>query len=113
VAKYWFQKPRFVRKRPAITIRTYILWFIIGSMGAHRFYLGFWRSGLVYVAYLIVTSILEFGILEKMTSVPWEVKQNISYGFTGFLWFVLFIDVFLIRGLIDKANQKFSNVEVF
>jgi len=113
MGKYWFEKPRFVRKRPAYTMRTYILWFILGSIGMHRFYLGYWRTGLAYIAYLTVTLIIELSILDKMPSLSWETRENISLSFTGFIWTILFIDVFLIRGLIDRANEKFTAAQAF
>ena len=79
----------------------------------HRFYLGYWRIGLAYIAYLIVTLFIEFTVLDQIPSLSWETKENISLAFTGFIWVILFIDVFLIRGLIDKANEKFSTALAF
>jgi TM2 domain-containing membrane protein YozV len=79
----------------------------------HRFYLGYWRTGLAYIVYLVVTLFIEFIVLDQIPSLSWEAKENISLGFTGFIWVILFIDVFLIRGLIDKANEKFSAVQAF
>ncbi|MYA66811.1 MAG: TM2 domain-containing protein [Gammaproteobacteria bacterium] len=35
----------------------YVLWFFLGSLGAHRFYLGRWRSAIVLILLLLLAII--------------------------------------------------------
>lgn len=70
----------------------YLLWFFVGSLGGHRFYLG--RTGSA-IALLSIT------VLSVLLTV-------ILIGFFGFfvvgLW--VLIDAFLIPGMITDSNNK-------
>lgn len=70
----------------------YLLWFFVGSLGGHRFYLG--RTGSA-IALLSIT------VLSVLLTV-------ILIGFFGFfvvgLW--VLIDAFLIPGMITDNNNK-------
>lgn len=72
----------------------YLLWFFLGTLAVHRFYLGASKSALVMLAMWLV-----FGALSGMT-----------LGIFGFLLLIpgiwLFLDLFLIPGIVrDKNNE--------
>jgi TM2 domain-containing membrane protein YozV len=75
----------------------YLLWFFLGYIGAHRFYLGKTMSGLAMLA-------LSAAIL---------VLTLLSFGFLGFLWFVVavwwFIDALLIPGIVAGRNARIAD----
>lgn len=70
----------------------YLLWFFVGWLGGHRFYLGRTGSGIA----MLIISVL---------SVPLSL---VAIGFLGFaligLW--VLIDAFLIPGMITAENNK-------
>ncbi|PXA99972.1 hypothetical protein DMC47_00460 [Nostoc sp. 3335mG] len=82
------------KKNPIIA---YVLWFFLGYAGIHRFYLGKVLSGLVML--LLSGSIL--------------VLTLISFGFLGFLWFIVglwwLIDALLIPGMIAGRNSRIAD----
>ena len=61
------------------TVVAYLLWFFLGGLGIHRFYLGRPISGIFYL--------LTLG---------------------GFLGIGCFIDLFLIPGMVRQENAKMS-----
>ena len=67
------------------TLVAYLLWAFLGGLGAHRFYLGRWMSGLVYLGLFVV------GLL----------TGGIGYILTGVL---LFIDMLAIPNMVRTAN---------
>lgn len=72
----------------------YLLWFFLGTLAVHRFYLGATKSALV-----MLTMWLVFGALSGAT-----------FGVFGFLLLIpgiwLFLDLFLIPGITrDKNNE--------
>lgn len=74
------------------TLTSYLLLIFLGSLGIHRFYLGETITGAIQ---------LTLNVLGWLTFLF----------FIGFLfWFVLgvwiFVDLFLIPGLIEKNNRK-------
>lgn len=75
----------------------YILWFFLGYIGAHRFYLGRPVSGLIMLALSAVTLVLSF----------------VSFGVLGFLWVVVglwwLIDVLLIPGMAAGSNSRIAD----
>ena len=75
----------------------YILWFFLGYVGAHRFYLGRPLSGLIMLALSAVTLVLSF----------------VSFGVLGFLWFVVglwwLIDALLIPGMAAGRNSRIAD----
>jgi TM2 domain-containing membrane protein YozV len=70
----------------------YLLWFLLGSLGAHRFYLKRYGSG---AAILIIT----------LLSIPLSM---VGVGMFGFfvvgLW--VFVDLFLIPGMTRDYNNR-------
>jgi TM2 domain-containing membrane protein YozV len=66
---------------------TYLLWFFLGSLGVHRFYLGRWVSGLVILA----CTALAF----------------ITAGLTGLVsGLYLLWDLFTIPGKVRRHNER-------
>jgi TM2 domain-containing membrane protein YozV len=68
----------------------YLLWFFVGGFGGHRFYLGQMGTGAAQLALLI------FGWIPLFAG--WAV-----------LGISLFIDLFLIPGMIQEQNMKLVN----
>ena len=61
----------------------YLLWFFLGTLGVHRFYLGQWATGLVMLV-CTVLSVVTFGIsllvtgvymLWDMVTIPGKVQR--------------------------------------
>ncbi len=61
---------------------TYLLWFFLGMLGAHRFYAGSKKTGFVQLALLI-------SIVGWLVLIPW-----------------LIADLFLIPGIVREHNMK-------
>ncbi|MBU1307357.1 MAG: TM2 domain-containing protein [Alphaproteobacteria bacterium] len=78
-------------------VAAYVLWFFLGYVGAHRFYLGRPLSGFVMLALSAVTLLLSF----------------VSFGILGFLWFVVglwwLVDALLIPGLAADRNSRIAD----
>ncbi|KKB09960.1 TM2 domain-containing protein [Devosia chinhatensis] len=75
----------------------YVLWAFLGYVGAHRFYLGRPLSGMFMLMLSSITLILTF----------------VSFGFLGFLWFIVglwwLIDALLIPGIAAGRNQRIAD----
>lgn len=75
----------------------YVLWFFLGYVGAHRFYLGRPISGLLMLAFSAVTLVLTLA----------------SFGLLGFLWFIVglwwLIDALLIPGIAAGSNSRIAD----
>lgn len=78
-------------------LAAYVLWFFLGYVGAHRFYLGRPLSGFVMLALSAVTLLLTV----------------VSFGVLGFLWFVVglwwLIDALLIPGIAARRNADIAD----
>ena len=78
-------------------LAAYVLWFFLGYIGAHRFYLGRPLSGLIMLALSAVTLVLSL----------------VSFGVLGFLWFVVglwwLIDALLIPGIAAGRNSRIAD----
>ena len=72
----------------------YVLWFFLGGLGVHRFYLGRIGSGIA----MAVISVLSW------------ITVYIGIGFIGLvvigIWWLL--DAFLIPGITTRANQELA-----
>lgn len=77
-------------------LAAYVLWFFLGYIGAHRFYLGRPLSGFIMLAISGVTLLLTV----------------VSFGVLGFLWFAIglwwLIDALLIPGIAAGRNSKIA-----
>ena len=75
----------------------YLLWFFLGYVGAHRFYLGRPVSGLIMLILSAVTLVLTL----------------VSFGFLGFVWAVVglwwLIDALLIPGIVAGRNTRIAD----
>lgn len=75
----------------------YVLWFFLGYVGAHRFYLGRPISGVIMLAFSAVTLLLTL----------------VSFGVLGFLWFAVglwwLIDALLIPGIAASRNTRIAD----
>jgi TM2 domain-containing membrane protein YozV len=69
---------------------SYLLWFFLGYLGAHRFYLGRTGSGLVQLLLAL------FGWLPFLTG--WALLL---------VWWV--VDAFLIPGIATKENMRIAD----
>lgn len=78
-------------------LAAYVLWFFLGYVGAHRFYLGRSVSGLLMLALSAVTLVLTL----------------VSFGFLVFLWFPIslwwLIDALLIPGIVAGRNSRIAD----
>lgn len=70
----------------------YLLWFFVGGLGGHRFYLGRVGSGIV----MLIITLLSFLLMIVFIGV-------FGLAFVG-LW--LLIDAFLIPGMVTDHNNK-------
>jgi len=75
----------------------YLLWFFLGYVGAHRFYLGRPISGFLMLALSAVTLLLTF----------------VTLGLLSFLWFAVglwwLIDALLIPGMAAGSNTRIAD----
>jgi TM2 domain-containing membrane protein YozV len=81
------------KKSPVVA---YVLWFFLGYVGAHRFYLGRPLSGFLMLALSAITLVLSL----------------VSFGFLAFLWVVVglwwLIDAVLIPGIVGSRNRRIA-----
>lgn len=75
----------------------YLLWFFLGYVGAHRFYLGESLSGFVMLAFSAAVLLLTL----------------VSFGVLGFLWALVglwwLIDALLIPGIAAGRNSRIAD----
>jgi TM2 domain-containing membrane protein YozV len=72
----------------------YLLWFFLGGFGAHRFYLGESGTGaaiLIITLGSILLSVVFIGVLTIWISIIW-----------------IFVDLFLIPGMVQKYNNQLA-----
>ena len=74
----------------------YVLWFFLGSLGAHRFYLG--RTG-------SAVGMLVLFILGWMT--VWALGLGLIFLIPLGIW--LLVDIFLIPGMVTQQNDRLIN----
>lgn len=71
----------------------YVLWFFLGWLGAHKFYLGQTTQG---ISYLILTGLF------------WTTSLfGIGFLFGLLLCIALLIDLFTIPGRVDRVNRGY------
>lgn len=75
---------------PKSMVVAYVLWFFLGQLGVHRFYLGKTTTGIVQAA---------------LTVIGWlTVIMFIGWAFLAVLWIWLIVDLFLIPGMSNGAG---------
>lgn len=83
------QAPMYVRNQKEVGI-AYLLWLVLGSIGAHRFYLGMNGSAAVMLA---------------LTVIGWAtVILLVGFVFLAVVWTWVVVDAFLMPGLVRRAN---------
>jgi TM2 domain-containing membrane protein YozV len=77
---------------------SYVLWFFLGNLGIHKFYLRQTGMGVLYLCLGLVgwvTSFLVFG-----------------FAFLGVLWIMMIVDLFLIPGRVRTLNAQLAPTAV-
>lgn len=84
---------RYDANKKSIVV-AYLLWFFVGSLGGHRFYLGRIMSAIILLILTIVCFIITFATL----------------GLGGFVFLVpglwLLVDLFLVPGITSAQNNQ-------
>lgn len=71
-------------------VLTYVLWFFLGSLGIHKFYLGHNTAGITY----LVLSVIGW-------ATSWLL---VGFAVLAVVAVLLFVDIFLIPGHVRQAN---------
>ena len=91
-------EPPAPTEQPYVSRKTmgtaYLLWFFLGGVSAHRFYLGYRASAIIQ---LLLTPISYAMMMSKSPS------GLLTMPIAG-LW--VLIDAFLIPGMVNKANER-------
>jgi TM2 domain-containing membrane protein YozV len=85
-------EPRYVARKTMGT--AYLLWFFLGGLSAHRFYLGFRVSAIIQML------LTPFGYAMLLSKSPAGLLLVPAAG----LW--ILADAFLIPGMVAKANDR-------
>jgi TM2 domain-containing membrane protein YozV len=85
-------RPVFVREKSLGT--AYLLWFFVGGLSVHRFYLGFAASGVIQVTLVVLAYALIFS------------KSPVGLALLAGWAVWLFADAFLILAMHRKANER-------
>ena len=96
----------------------YVLWFALGWLGAHRIYVGKWKSAIcmavVFIAAVtttVKTALFAYGLAlsngESTNQTPGMIAGVIAF-FLLWLAFVLWLvsDAFLIPRWVSKCNEE-------
>ena len=85
---------RSIHLREKTLFTAYLLWFILGQLSAHRFYLGRMSAGIAQVCLWLVSCLMLVG--------------GFTPGFVGLLANAVWVigDAFLMPGLVRKANER-------
>lgn len=73
-------------------VLTYVLWFFLGSLGIHKFYLGHNKAGITY----LVLSVIGW-------ATSWLL---VGFAFLAVVGVLLLVDIFLIPGHVRQANAS-------
>ncbi len=101
------------RKRKSTTI-AYILYFFLGSIGGHKFYVGKPLMGLLYIILLGLGCVLELGGFASaydtsMTSEDISMVLVVGLLPLGLLGLMMLLDLFTIPRQIKKHEERVSN----
>lgn len=92
------------RHRRRFTPLAFLLWFVIGTAGAHRLYLGRYRSGLAIFAYSAVTSALDYFWFDL--ELPANAQDPVYWGTLIALFAFLLLDAFKLPSWVDSWNAR-------
>ncbi len=67
----------------------YLIWFFLGIFAVHRFYLGETKKALIFIASIIIGSMIQFVMVVPI------------------IWWI--VDAFLIPGLTQRYNTRLAN----
>lgn len=77
----------------------YLLWFLLGNLGVHKFYLRQTGMGLVYLG---------------LSALGWAtVWFLVGYLFLIPLWILMFIDLFTMPGRVRTVNTRMLGPRAF
>lgn len=101
------------RKRKS-TATAYILYFFLGTIGRHKFYIGKPVMGLIYIVLLSVGFLLMLGGVASAfepSATADDVSAVLGVGFLplGLLGIMMLIDLFTIPGQIKKQEDRVRN----
>lgn len=94
-------EPRAKRRRTS-----YFLWFFLGSLGGHRFYLRHIRAGFALFGYTVTMTITDYIAFEFFPDVDFFTNQTFFWLTMIPLWIFLLTDAFKIPKWVDEFNQK-------
>lgn len=84
---------------PKSTVVAYVLWFFLGQLGIHKFYLGKNFMGIIY---------LIFGLIGWATTFI-----LIGWFFLAVVWLLMFFDLFTMPGTVRRLNGQGTSVRTF
>lgn len=90
----------------------YLLWFLLGQISAHRFYLGAYRSAIVQASCVFGGAVII--IFETYSKSPSGILFGLIPMIVGLIW--LFFDLFLMPGIkarIESQTQRRDYSAVF
>lgn len=82
----------------------FLLWFFLGGLGAHQFYIGNLKKGFLYV-FLYLLSVMNMIISSQTNNTLFTV---IGYALVGVLVVLGTIDLFTLSQQITDAENKLS-----
>ena len=87
-----------VPRPPKNAVLAYVLWFFFGALGAHRYYVGLVKSGLLFLAGTLVAVAL------SVVNIPATTIIGIVLGAILFIFWV--IDAFKLPKLVAAAGAR-------
>ncbi|MBD3887657.1 TM2 domain-containing protein [Phormidium tenue FACHB-886] len=101
------------RKRKS-TATAYILYFLLGTIGGHKFYMGKPLTGFFYIILLSLGFLFMLGGFASAfdtTAIAEDVSAVFAVGFLplGLLSIMMLIDLFTIPGQIKKQEERVRN----
>ena len=92
---------------------SYVLWFLIGGFGAHRFYLKRKRSGFLLLGYTFTMTMVDILILEIFPNVKFFYDGTFSLLTSVVLLGILLRDAFQIPKWVHEINYIENGPAVF
>jgi hypothetical protein len=90
----------------------YILWLVFGTLFAHRFYLGRWKSAVALIALLLgAIALLFLAAHYRANFVTGAVADAPYYAWVGIsivVGIVWLIDLFLIPSMVKQCNHQLA-----